>query len=76
MINQIEKYDSHIGGEEVTLKKLSIVSTGVLIIRNGHQMGSDQSWRQSIIGHQNPIRKLTMKRSYLGFKFRSSSYLH
>jgi hypothetical protein len=39
MINQIEKYDSHIGGEEVTLKKLSIVSTRVLIIRNGHQMG-------------------------------------
>jgi hypothetical protein len=45
MINQIEKYDSHIGGEEVTLKKLSIVSTRVLIIRNGHQMGFDQSWR-------------------------------
>ncbi len=39
MINQIEKYGSHIGGEEVTLKKHSIVSTGVLIICNGHQMG-------------------------------------
>jgi hypothetical protein len=58
MINQIKKYDSHIGGEEVTLKKLSIVSIGVLIIRNGHQMGFDQSWWQSIIGHQNPIPKL------------------
>jgi hypothetical protein len=38
MINQTEKYDSHIGGEEVTLKKHSIVSTGVIIC-NGHQMG-------------------------------------
>jgi len=44
MTNQIDKYDSHIGGEEVTLKKNSIVSTGVLIICNGHQMGFDQSW--------------------------------
>jgi len=66
MINQIEKYGSHIGGEEVTLKKLSIVSTGVLIIRNGHQMGSDQSWRQSIIGHQNPIRKLNNEKKLFG----------
>jgi len=36
MINQIEKYDSHIGAEELTLKKHSIVSTRVLIICNGH----------------------------------------
>ncbi len=39
MINQIEKYDSHIRGEEVFLKKHSIVGTGVLIICNGQQMG-------------------------------------
>jgi len=58
MTNQIEKYDSHIGGEEVTQKKNSIVSTGVLIIHNGHQMCFDQSWWQSIIGHHNPIPKL------------------
>jgi hypothetical protein len=51
MINQIEKYDSHIGGEEVTLKTISIVSTRVLIKCNGHQMGSNKSWQQSIIGH-------------------------
>jgi len=38
--------------------------------------GSDQTWWQSIIGHQNPIPKLNKKTNYLGFKFRSSSYLH
>jgi hypothetical protein len=66
MTNQIQKYDSHIGGDEVRLKKHSIVSTGVLTICNGHQMGSDQTCWQSIIGHKNPIPKLNNEKNLFG----------
>jgi hypothetical protein len=64
MINQIQKYNSHIGGDEVRLKNHSIVSTGVLTICT--KWGSDQTCWQSIIEHKNPIPKLNNENKLFG----------